>query len=291
MISTDLLHRFIFDQCDIRGELVTLTTSYREVLQHNDYPVAVQQLLGEFVAAVALLSSTLKFDGVITLQARGEGDLALIMAECTHHNEVRAIVRPRPGVEIDQDNLSLVQLLGKGVLAITLDPAQGERYQGVVPLDAPTLAGCLEHYFRQSEQLETRFWLEANDQAAAGLLLQALPLQVADSVEVNRDQWQTAVALADTLTRDELLGVEHSQLLYRLFHEQSVRLFSPAQLRFSCSCSRERSLAALQSLGREEVEQLLVEQGAIDIDCQFCNQHYRFDTSDVREMFGEDTLH
>ena len=291
MISNDLLHRFIFDDCDIRGEIVTVGTSYREILSHNGYPQVVQALLGEFVAAVALLSSTLKFDGVVTLQARGEGALSLVMAECSHHNEIRAIVRPAPEGEIDADAASLSDLLGDGVLAITLDPAKGERYQGVVPLDADNLAGCLEHYFRQSEQLETRFWLAADENAASGLLLQALPQQLSASAEANADQWRTTIALADTVSSEELLRIDHQQLLYRLFHEQSLRLFSPGELRFACSCSRERSAEALKSLGQEDVEHLLVEKGEITIDCQFCNQLYRYNAADIRALFGQGTLH
>ncbi|WP_049723200.1 Hsp33 family molecular chaperone HslO [Gilvimarinus polysaccharolyticus] len=291
MISNDLLHRFIFDDCDIRGEVVTLGSSYQEILSHNDYPKVVQALLGEFVAAVALLSSTLKFDGVVTLQARGAGALSLVMAECSHHNEVRAIVRPAANGEIDADAATLSDLLGEGVLTITLDPAQGERYQGVVPLDADNVAGCLEHYFRQSEQLKTRFWLAADDSTASGLLLQALPQQLSASTEANAEQWRTTVALADTVSGEELLRIDHNQLLYRLFNEQPLRLFSPSEVRFACSCSRERSAEALKSLGQDDVEQLLIEKGEIEIDCQFCNQFYRYKAADIRALFGPGTLH
>lgn len=291
MISNDLLHRFMFDDRDIRGEIVTLGSSYREILSHNNHPVAVQRLLGEFAAAVALLSSTLKLDGVVTLQARGEGALSLVMAECSNHHDVRAIVRPAPDADTDIDAATLPDLLGDGVLAITLEPAKGKRYQGVVPLDADTLAGCLEHYFRQSEQLATRFWLAADNDAASGLMLQELPQQLAASDEDNADQWRTALALADTVSDDELLRIDHRQLLYRLFHEQPLRLFEPASLRFACSCSRERSAQALLSLGRDDVEQLLVETGEITIDCQFCSQLYRYNAADIRTLLGEETLH
>jgi molecular chaperone Hsp33 len=291
MISNDLLHRFVFDDRDIRGEIVTLGSSYREMLSHNNYPAAVQRLLGEFAAAVALLSSTLKFDGVITLQARGEGALSLVMAECSHHHDVRAIVRPAPDAYLDIEAATLPDLLGNGVLAITLEPAKGERYQGVVPLDADTLAGCLEHYFRQSEQLATRFWLAADADAASGLMLQELPQQLAASDADNADQWRTALALADTVSSDELLRIDHQQLLYRLFHEQPLRLFAPASLRFACSCSRDRSAQALLSLGRNDVEQLLVEKGEITIGCQFCGRLYRYNAADIRTLLGEETLH
>jgi len=291
MISNDLLHRFIFDDCDIRGEIVTVSSSFQEILSHNDYPKPVQALLGEFVAAVTLLCSTLKFDGVITLQARGDGALSLVMAECNNHNDVRAIVRPAAEGEIDAEAATLSDLLGQGVLTITLDPAQGKRYQGVVPLDADTLAGCLEHYFSQSEQLPTRFWLAADDSNASGLLLQALPQQLSASAEANAEQWRTMVALAATVSAEELLRIDHNRLLYRLFHEQPLRLFDPSQVQFACSCSRERSAEALKSLGQDDVEQLLIEQEIIEIDCQFCNQLYRYNAADVRALFGQEILH
>ncbi|MDO6748008.1 Hsp33 family molecular chaperone HslO [Gilvimarinus sp. 1_MG-2023] len=291
MSNKDLLHRFIFDDCDIRGEIVSLEQSYQDVLANNAYPDFVQQLLGELLTAAALLSSTLKFDGIMTLQAKGDGPIGLMMAECTHHNALRGIVRLAENAEFKDGAHSLADLMGQGVLTITLDPTQGERYQGVVPLEADTLAECLEHYFYQSEQLKTRLWLAADSGRTGGLLLQALPRQLAETDEVNEDQWYTAVALSETVKREELLRVEHSELLFRLFHELSVRLFDPAYLEFSCRCSRQRSEDALKSLGRDEVESLLVEQGAITIDCQFCNQVYSFPTADVRAMFGQDTLH
>lgn len=289
--SADLLHRFLFEECDIRGEVVSLNKSYQEVLEHNDYPDFVQQLLGEFLTAAALLSSTLKFDGIITLQAKGTGPVGLIMAECTHHNALRGIVRLAENAELREGALSLPELIGQGMLTITLEPAKGERYQGIVPLDAATLAECIEHYFYQSEQLKTRLWLQADANKTGGLLLQALPHQIAESEEVNEDQWQTATTLAASVKREELLEVEHDELLYRLFHELKVRVFEPSKLHFSCSCSRQRSVEALRSLGRDDVEQLLVELGEITIDCQFCNQIYRFDAADVRSLFGKDTLH
>ncbi|HEV8077891.1 MAG TPA: Hsp33 family molecular chaperone HslO, partial [Marinobacter sp.] len=267
-----------------------LTDSFASIAANNNYSSEITQLLGEFVAACALLSSTLKFDGLISLQARGEGALSLVMAECTHHSDVRGIVRLNEAEPLPSTGANLHDFLGKGVLAITLDPTRGERYQGIVPLEADTLAGCLEHYFAQSEQLATRLWLSAGEHSAAGLLLQALPQQVASDDE-NRDHWETITTLAATVTDQELQSIEHSTLLYRLFHEHSVRLFSPAAIQFKCSCSRERSAEALRSLGQAEVDVLLAETQVIDIDCQFCNQHYRFDSQDIRALFGPTTLH
>lgn len=301
MPSNDLLKRFIFDDCDIRGELVTLSDSYREILGHNDYPPAIQKLLGEFLAAVGLLSSTLKFDGVIILQARGDGAISTIMAECNHHNNIRGIARLNGDIELTEtlaQSGSMQELLGNGVLVITIEPKRTEnfggkleRYQGIVPLERDTLAGCLEDYFQQSEQLNTRFWFTANSEYASGLLIQALPNQLKTNAEENRDHWETIEALADTITPEELLALDHEQILYRLFHEQPVRVYEPTPLKFACSCSRERSESALLALGKEEVEELLIEKGEIDIDCQFCNQHYHFSPADVRKLLGGSVLH
>lgn len=288
------MHRFLFDNTDIRGEVVTLSDSYQQVLENNEnLPAQVRQLLGEFVAAVSLLSSTLKFDGILTLQARGDGPLPLIMAECTHHKAVRAIARPNPEVDFAAlEGYDLKSLMGDGMLVIIIDPDKGERYQGIVPLDSDNLAGCLQHYFDQSEQLPTRFWLSSSEQAATGLMLQALPQQLA-SADENDDHWSTAVQLANTVKDEELLTLEHSEILYRLFHEEQIRLFEPAAVKFECSCSRARSGNALTSLGRSEVESLLAEQDIISIDCQFCNQTYAFGAQDLDSLFGdnEHSLH
>ncbi len=287
MPSCDLMQRFLFDQTDIRGEVVTLCDSYQQVLENNQkLPSRVQSLLGEFVAAVSLLSSTLKFDGILTLQARGDGPLPLIMAECSHHKAGRAIAEVDPEADFSAfEGQNLQSLVGSGMLAIIIDPDKGSRYQGIVPLDHPDLSACLQGYFDQSEQLPTRFWLASDDKAATGLMLQALPQQVA-SADDNRDQWETVVQLASTLKDEELLTLEHTEVLYRLFHEEQVRLFDPAAVRFECSCSRERSANALVSLGRNEVEALLAEQDLISIDCHFCNQTYAFGAQDLDEIFG-----
>lgn len=287
--TTDIIQRFIFDGSDIRGEQVTLADAYREVLENNPAPAPVQQLLGEMLAAAALLSSTLKFDGVITLQAQGDGPVPLIMAECSRHKALRGIARkPADGGDFAlAADTSLTGLIGKGVLAITIDPDKGERYQGIVPLDKPTLAECLGDYFAQSEQLATRLWLTADGKRAGGLLVQALPKQLVADEQANADQWDTVVALAHTAKSDELLYLDHSQMLYRLFNELPVRLFDPQPLQFACTCSETRSLNALAQLQREELYEILTEQGHITIDCQFCNQQYRFDEPQIRTLFDD----
>ncbi|MDM3870928.1 Hsp33 family molecular chaperone HslO [Porticoccus sp. W117] len=295
MSDSDKLQRFMFDHCDIRGEIITLEQSYQAVLQINQYPQAVQHLLGEFLAAAGLLSATLKFDGVITLQARGDGPLKLIVADCTRHHNLRAVAEldeeSYPEFDFDSDH-SLRELVGNGQLAITIDPSRGERYQGIVPLEQPTLAGCLEHYFRQSEQLPTRLWLSADSHRAGGLFLQALPRQTA-SDEQNEEQWQHLTQLAETISPQEQLQLAHQNQLYRLFHQDNVRLFDATDLQFACSCSQQRTAQMLMKMGRDELQSILAEQGRIDVNCHFCNQQYRFDASDINQLYSGEppTLH
>lgn len=296
MPYTDQLQRFIFERSDIRGEILTLEKSYQDVLKNGRYPEAIQQLIGEFLAAVGLLSATLKFDGVITLQARGSGPLSLIMADCTRHHNLRAIAKFDAEHQYET-KAALTELIGEGTLALTIDPSKGERYQGIVPLEAPTLAKCLEEYFARSEQLPTRIWLSADSQCpsprAAGLLLQALPRQLEANQEENQRLWEHTSQLAETITAEEQLFLGHEEQLYRLFHQDELRLFTPSPVQFFCSCSEGRFAKALQSMGQKEVQEILDESGLISIDCEFCHQKYRFDSNDIAELFGENppTLH
>ncbi|QKX16857.1 Hsp33 family molecular chaperone HslO [Microbulbifer sp. YPW1] len=291
---SDQLERFIFSKHDIRGQLVTLTDAYREVLEHNQLPLPVQRLLGEFLAAACLLSTTLKFEGILMLQARGEGDVPLLVAECTHHSDVRGLARIAEGAEIPE-NATLRELVGnRGALVITVDPQEGERYQGIVPLEKDTLAECLEDYFTQSEQLQTRFWIESSKDTVGGIMLQVLPGNNAASPAENEDAWETGVHLASTVTAEELHNLPHDELLVRLFHQLEPASLGTANIRFKCSCSAERSARALIAMGPEDVYQLLEEQGGeITADCQFCNKTYRFDRDKIEELFNAPphTLH
>lgn len=276
----DQLLRFIFDQTDIRGEWVQLDRAYRDTLATHHHAPPVQRLLGEFVAASALLAATLKFDGIVTLQARSEGEVPFIMAEATSNHQLRAIARGAEEAMSDDFTLQLAQ----GQLAITIDPNQGARYQGIVPMEADSLAGCLEHYFRQSEQLPTRIWLAADGGRAAGLFLQELPSK-ADASE-RQLQWDHLLALAGTVTDAELLQLPGEQLLHRLFHQEPLRLLKSDALSFGCSCSRGRTEAMLAALGAAELQAIVAEQGEINVTCEFCNQTYRFDAADVGSLFG-----
>ena len=288
--SGDKSQRFLFDNADIRGETVHLDAAYRDILAIHQYAPGVSRLLGEFLAAAVLLSTTLKFEGKLILQVRSEGQIPLLMVECDETLQVRAIARGAEQATADSND----QLLTNGQLAITIDPARGQRYQGIVPLVQDSLAHSLDAYFEQSEQLKTRFWLAANGQRAAGMLLQQLPAQVSEEETLRQQQWDHACNLAATVQPAELLDLDAEQLLHRLYHQEPVRLFEPSTVNFHCTCSRQRTRNALASLNPTEVEELLEELGSITMDCEFCNQQYRFlreDLSDILGNEGSRTLH
>lgn len=285
--SDDQLHRFVFDQCDIRGEIVSLRQSYDLATQHQNLPEPAQQLLGEFLVAVSLLAEALKFSGTLTLQARGAGLIPLIMAESNDAGNIRGIVKLGEQTRAeDLTGLNLKQMIGNGVLTLTVDPTKGKRYQGIVALEGDHLCQCLNDYFTQSEQLPTQFWLAASATAASGLMLQAMPPGT-DS-ESDPEQWSTAQHLANTVTSDELLQLEHADLLVRLFHEFEVRLFEPQAVQFGCQCSRERSANALTSLGRDDAFALLAERDVITMNCEFCGSEFQFGHTDLDSLFSAD---
>ncbi len=279
---SDSLLRFIFDETDVRGELVQLDSSYRDALTPHHYPPPVALLLGEFLAASALLSATLKFEGSLILQARSPGEVPLIMAEATSAGAVRGIARQAEQA-LSEDFQSL---LGGGQLAITIDPASGQRYQGIVPLEGVDLASGIERYFEQSEQLGTRLWLAADGRRAAGLLLQELPSRQGVDPERRQAQWQHLTTLGATVQADELLNLAPERVLHRLFHQDPLRLLRCDSLHFACSCSRARTEAVLTRLGRTELESILLEQGGVNVTCEFCNQVYEFSADDLRGLIG-----
>ncbi|WP_022961757.1 Hsp33 family molecular chaperone HslO [Halopseudomonas pelagia] len=282
MSFQDTTQRFLFEHADVRGELVSLDQSYREVLAKHDYPEAVKALLGEMLAATVLLSTTIKFDGLLILQARSSGPLSTLMVECSSDQAVRGIARYSDDIQGD----TLPELMPDGILTITIDPQQGQRYQGIVPLEGHSLAEALSAYFDNSEQLPTRFRLQADGRSARGFLLQALPADRQIDPEERDATWEHLSILANTLKAEELVSLDNQTLLHRLFHQEDLRLFDPALVRFECSCSAERSANALISLGHEDALALLAEQGgAIEVDCQFCNSRYAFAQAELDDLF------
>ncbi|NLW05880.1 MAG: Hsp33 family molecular chaperone HslO [Pseudomonadaceae bacterium] len=281
---SDQVQRFLFDDTAVRGELVQLHQSYQEVLIRHNYPPAIEKLLGELLAAVALLTATVKLEGTLTLEARGKGEVSLLMAECNTGeqggDQLRAIAR----YQGEPTGQTLTELLQGGQLVITLDPYEGNRYQGIVALDQDTLTACLEGYFASSEQLPTRLWLAADSKGAGGLLLQRLP---DDARNKDPDAWVRIGHLAATITTEELLHLEQHDLLHRLFHEEALRIFEPNTLKFGCTCSRQRIANALASLGEEELNEALKEQGKLTTECHFCNTSYIFTKDDLPELLNE----
>jgi len=283
MPAKDGALRFLFEEADIRGQMVRLDRAFADIVALHQYAPAVSRLLGEFLAASVLLSSTLKFAGKLILQARSNGQVPLLMAECDNQYRLRAIARGAEQATAER----FEQLLEGGQLVITIDPQRGQRYQGIAPLVNDSLAASLDAYFQQSEQLRTRFWLSCEGTRAAGLLLQQLPEQVTTDQAQREQQWLHALTLAETVSDRELLELQPMELVHRLYHEEVLRVFDPEAVSFSCDCSRERTLNALSALGPTEVEELLRERGRIIMDCEFCNQQYSFQREDLGEILQQ----
>lgn len=277
----DSLQRFLFDAAPIRGEFVHLEDTWRTVLARHDYPPALRRMMGELVAAAALLAATLKLDGALILQIQGRGAVRLLVVECAGDLSLRATAK----WEGDLATGTPAELIGDGHFVITLDPQNGGTpYQGIVPLEGDSVAEMLENYMSRSEQLATRLWLAADGEVAAGLLLQKLP----DQPEQDADAWSRATQLADTLKTEELLKIPAPYLVHRLYHEEDIRLFDAQPVAFACSCSRDNVARMLKMLGRDEVEAVLEEQGSIEIHCEFCNQRYVFEAEDVELVLTEE---
>jgi molecular chaperone Hsp33 len=274
---TDTLQRFLFERAPIRGEFIRLDAAWRAILDRRDYPVPVRNLLGELTAAASLLAASIKFDGRLTMQAKGDGPVSLLVVECTSQQTLRALAQWDGPVPVG----SIRTLLGGGQLVITIEPDKGERYQGVVQLDGDSVAEVLEHYFARSEQLATRLWLASDARQATGMLLQRLP----EDESHDPENWNRAVHLASTLTRDELLTLDVRDILRRLYHEEDIRLFSGQPVSFRCSCSHARVESVLRMLGRDEVRSILTERNKVEVDCEFCGSHYELDAVDCAQLF------
>lgn len=290
-MNSDSIQRFVFEDTDIRGAIVQLDRAFFELLGRHQYPDVVAALLGEALAAACLMSTSLKFDGVLSLQARGDRGLRVLQAECTHDFQVRGIARYDDAPLQRLDAFDLGSVLGDGVMALTIEPASGARYQGIVPLQGDSLARCLEAYFEQSEQLATWFALVTDGERCAGLMLQQLPAQKVRDADERQMQWQHLQHLAVTITRDELLTLPVETILQRLFHQESVRVFEPAAVRFHCGCSQARILRALAMLPREELQSMLDEDGEARATCEFCHAIYVVDAAQLQTLIQDAGAH
>lgn len=277
MSHHDQLHRYLFENHAVRGELVTVTDTWHEIIKEHDYPQPVRQLLGELLVATSLLTATLKFDGDITVQLQGDGPLNLAVINGDNKQQMRGVARMKGEIA---PGSSLKEMVGNGYLVITISPTQGERYQGVVGLEGDTLAACLEDYFMRSEQLPTRLYIhtrmEEGNSGAGGVLLQVLPAQNADNAD-----FEHLSTLTETLKTEELLDLPAQDVLWRLYHQEEVTVYDPQPVIFHCTCSRERCGEVLRTLPAEEVDEILAEDGKIDMHCDYCGNHYVYDAVDI----------
>ncbi|MBX2883630.1 MAG: Hsp33 family molecular chaperone HslO [Granulosicoccus sp.] len=279
MSGRDDLSRFLIESTDVRGLLVHLDETWQTALARVDYPDLVKEVLGQAFAATVLLASTIKFDGRMTLQVRGDGPVHLLVVQITADRKIRGLARWKS----IPTSSSLPSLFGTNArMSITIEATKtGEPYQGVVALEGQNLSDAIATYFRNSEQLETDLVLAVGDEGVAGLLLQKLPGEAPDP-----DGWERTRQLGATLTHQELLSLPPEELLHRLFHQEQVRFFGSESVIFECACSRARSDSLILGLGSEEAEAILEEQGQIEITCEFCDAQYRYDAIDVGVLFA-----
>jgi len=283
---SDLRQRFYIEDSPVRGEVVHLEETLQTILAQRE----VQVLLGEMLSATALLASTLKIKGRISLQIQASGSFKWAMAECNHLGEVRALAdyEADPRFNAADSSTTVLSTLISPVLFINIEPEFGERYQGIVALDKPNLAGCLMQYYDLSAQIPTRIVLASSAQRAGGLLIQLLPRNSEEEQErVDQDLWPRLTMLTETLKTEELTDLEASEILYRLYNEEEVRLPEVEVLKFGCTCSKERCAQALEQIGAEAVRETLEHQNPITMDCQFCNTQYSFSAEEALGLFGE----
>lgn len=289
--TSDFRQRFVFDELDARGCVVRLEKTCKAIQATHYYPPNLASVLNQFALAAALLRDSIKIDGSLTIQLRTSGAMKLIMADCLSDHRVRAIA------EYDQEGLpanDAIMLNNMGddaVLAITITPDDGERYQSIVPIEQATLGECLEDYFHRSEQLPTLFRFFANKDCAVGIALHALPMQKITDEAASADHFERLQLLLKTLTEQEALELSSEAILSRLFHEEACRLFEPKALEFGCECSALKSLEAIKSLGEKEVIELIREQQELGkdhvaVDCHFCFQRYEFSFDELTAAFS-----
>jgi len=295
---TDQLKKYLTEDRSVRIQAVRLDATWKAVQANHDYPPAITHLLGELVAASTLLAANIKFDGSLVLQIQGDGPIALLVVDCRSDLSLRATVKMREGHEVPTtgDMQSLLNPGGNGRFIVVLDPQRKlpgqQAYQGIVPLEGNTVAEALQHYMKASEQLDTRLWLSANADHAAGMLVQRLPhhgggeTDRALTEQVAAETWDRINALAGTLKRDEILATDIDTLIHRLFWEETLIAFDPQPVSWHCPCTRERVANMLRSLGEAEVDSILEERGQVDVACDFCGKPYKFDTVDCAALFS-----
>ncbi|HDU2904213.1 Hsp33 family molecular chaperone HslO [Klebsiella aerogenes] len=280
MTQHDQLHRYLFENYAVRGELVTVSDTLEQILANHSYPQPVKTVLSELLVATSLLTATLKFAGDITVQLQGDGPLSLAVINGNNQQQLRGVARVQGEIPEGAD---LKTLVGNGYLVITISPQEGERYQGVVGLEGDTLAACLEDYFQRSEQLPTRLFIRTSEHdgkaVAGGMLLQVMPAQ-----DAQLNDFEHLATLTETIKAEELFTLPATDVLWRLYHEEEVTVYDPQDVEFKCTCSRQRCADALKTLPDEEVDSILADEGEIDMHCDYCGNHYLFNAMDIAEI-------
>ena len=297
-IRRDALKKFLFDDRSVRVESVRIEQAWLSAQEHQQYPAPVTALLGELVAASTLLAANLKFDGSLLLQLQGDGAIALMVVECRADLSIRATVKMRERPLPDAGDLqSLLNPNGTAKFIVVLDPPKHtpgrQAYQGIVPLEGTSVAQALEQYMLRSEQLHTRIWLAADSLHCSGLLIQRLPLQGGaqqTEIETADESWARAQHLAQTLTPAEMLSTDQDTLLHRLFWQETLLVFESILITWKCSCTQERVADMLRMLGKAEVDDILQEQGKVEVACEFCGLPYVFDALDTEALFQASTV-
>ncbi len=282
--SSDILQRFIFEEAPVRGEYIHLDKAFQEIIQQHAYPPSLKKLLGEVLCVAGLLRAVLKFDGHLTVQFSGEGKLKLLIAQCDHTFQLRALAKWE-GKSLTEKQL--MQALQEGTLAIMLDSDTGNRYQGIVAWQGNSLAESLENYFKHSEQLATRIWLAVDDKSAAGFLLQIIPGKDSQEETAQLEDWQRITERMQHLTAKDLLSARYPDILNEFYAEEDVRIFPAQDVIFKCRCSQKRGEEAILILGKEEALAELDDKQTLVVTCDFCNREYVFDRDAVMSIFTQ----
>lgn len=276
-LQFDCCQRFLFNDGNVRGQIVRLSANLLSALDQKNYSSALQGLVGEALTAAALLADTIKLDGSLIMQIQGDGPVSTLVAQATDSGELRGMAHNTSDPCTGGDFRSM---LGNGRMVITIDAGEKERYQGIVALEGQSLDAAIETYFAQSEQLPTKLWLASDGIQAGGVLLQQLPGQQPDQA-----LWDHLLTLTSTITSKELTLLSPMELINRLYHQEVVSVYEPTELSFHCRCTRDKIETVLLQLGKEEIETLARESGEISVQCEFCNQSYNFDLVDVSALF------
>ena len=280
-MSNNSIQRFLFKELNIRGQVIQLNEAWQSMIKDRHYPEAIRQLLGKLTAFSVIMANGIKHTGKITLQVQGTGPITLLVVEVTHDLKIRGVAKTNEAIP---EQATLDELLGDGQILVTLENTQTQHhFQSYVDRTGDTIEETFENFLSQSEQLPSKIWLAATDEALGGVLIQKMP----ESDDLDADGWARIHSLTTTVTDKELTQLDTESLLHNLFHEETVELFEAQNINFECPEDKERVTNMLKSLGEEEVRKILEEQGEIVIHNEMCNFHMRFNLEDVDALFAE----